>query len=152
MAPALRVAMRTAAAHTKASATSKADPKSSVEDDSQPQTNQSKTKGKKATASKSNQDSEPQEEARPEKHETKARDFQTFSSSAPKRLNDIAQAPPEFKKLPRKAPPKASSAPVDVISQTQKRMMELERDKVIQRYRALKEGKRKLALGGTDPS
>lgn len=150
LAPALRVAMRTSAAHAKAVATAKADPKSSP--DEAKTTNETKIKSKKPTPSKSDTQRKPQTETGPEDHDTRPREFQTYSSSAPKRLNDIAQAPPEFKKLPRKAPPKASSGPIDIVSQAQKRMMELERDKVIQRYRAFKEGKRKLAAGRIDSS
>ncbi|KZP08808.1 hypothetical protein FIBSPDRAFT_964448 [Athelia psychrophila] len=84
----------------------------------------------------------------------RATEFQKISTSAPRRLNDIAQAPPEFKKLPRgakevdKLKPKgaAGTGKEGVLSMAQKLMMEEEREKVIARYRALKE--RRRAEGG----
>lgn len=81
------------------------------------------------------------------KPRTKALDFEKYSSSRPKRLNDIAQAPPVLKHLPRGARANASSGGKaagkadSVVSAAQKRMMELEREKAITRYRALRESK-----------
>jgi len=70
------------------------------------------------------------------------RDFARTLSSAPKRLNDIAQAPPSLHAGPRlQRKVKDSSKDDGVISNAQKRMMELEREKAITRYRALKEAK-----------
>lgn len=70
------------------------------------------------------------------------KEFAENSSSAPRRLNDIAQAPPEFKKLPRgAAAPKGgigSGKREGVLSMAQKSMMEQEREKAIARYRELK--------------
>lgn len=64
-------------------------------------------------------------------------DFVPVNTSQPKRLNDIAQAPPEFKKLPRGA--SAFSSKKDAgLSMAQKLMMEKERENAIARYRALK--------------
>ncbi|KAL5507411.1 hypothetical protein ACEPAH_6867 [Sanghuangporus vaninii] len=88
-------------------------------------------------------------------------DFLRVSSSAPKRLNDVVQAPPELRPAPRlrrlaenlqhkKAQGRLGSAIEDeqkdggVITLQQKRMMELEREKAINRYRALKEAKQKV--------
>ena len=85
-----------------------------------------------------------------------------MATSAPKRLNDIVQAPPELKVAPRlkrmaaAAQNKKKGAANDdseedvgsgVVSAAQKRMMELEREKAIQRYRALKEAKMKGLRG-----
>ncbi|OCB89384.1 hypothetical protein A7U60_g3475 [Sanghuangporus baumii] len=87
--------------------------------------------------------------------------FLRVSSSAPKRLNDVVQAPPELRPAPRlrrlaeksqhqKAQGRRGSAIEDeegdggVITLQQKRMMELEREKAINRYRALKEAKLKV--------
>ncbi|KDR77524.1 hypothetical protein GALMADRAFT_138620 [Galerina marginata CBS 339.88] len=71
------------------------------------------------------------------------KEFQSTLSSAPKRLNDVAQAPPELKKLPR-----GSSIAIGkrdgVLSMSQKVMMEQERDKAIARYRELKASRRQL--------
>jgi hypothetical protein len=71
-------------------------------------------------------------------------EFKKASTSAPKRVNDIVQAPPQIKHLPRNAKKivaasgkgKKSDA---VVSMAQKAMMEAERENVIQRYRELKE-------------
>ncbi|TDL25433.1 hypothetical protein BD410DRAFT_639513 [Rickenella mellea] len=79
---------------------------------------------------------------------TSKTDFDKLLSSAPKRLNDIAQAPPTFKSLPRGAKQASQNAKKDgersksdVISMAQKAMMEVEREKAIERYRAMKEAK-----------
>jgi hypothetical protein len=86
------------------------------------------------------------------KHEGRPTEFQKSSTSAPRRLNDIAQAPPEFKKLPRGAKDRADNSKAvsgrdGVLSMKQKLMMEEERDKVIARYRALK-ARRRIEGGG----
>ena len=52
-----------------------------------------------------------------DKHADRPKEFQQASTSAPRRLNDIAQAPPDLKKLPRGAKKRASSfAPLDRTS------------------------------------
>ena len=71
----------------------------------------------------------------------KPKEFCIASTSAPRRLNDIAQEPPQFSKLPRGA--KTGKDPsqtnmTGVLSMAQKVMMEEEREKVIKRYRELK--------------
>lgn len=71
-------------------------------------------------------------------------EFAKASTSVPKSVNDIVQAPPQIKHLPRNANKivaasgkgKKSDA---VVSMAQKAMMEAERENVIQRYRELKE-------------
>ncbi|OJT13506.1 hypothetical protein TRAPUB_9971 [Trametes pubescens] len=88
---------------------------------------------------------------RPEtKHDGKAKEFERVSSSAPKRLNDIVQAPPQIKQLPRKAkklaaaggsPKSGISLKDGVLSMAQKAMMEEERDRVIRLYREMKRRK-----------
>ena len=77
------------------------------------------------------------------RHVTK--EFQVVSTSAPRRLNDIAQEPPIIKKLPRGAA-KNDAAPSGVLSMAQKAMMEEERDKAVRHYRELKA--RKLRENG----
>ena len=76
------------------------------------------------------------------KHAGRPKEFQVASSSIPRRLNDIAKAPPEFKKFPRGA---SSSSTVvttgraeGVLSMSQKLMIDQERTIVIARYRELK--------------
>ncbi|KAF5374159.1 hypothetical protein D9615_008863 [Tricholomella constricta] len=83
-----------------------------------------------------------------DKHAGKAKEFQKTSSSAPRRLNDVAQAPPEFKRLPRGAVSAASdgfgSGKRDgVLSMAQRQMMEKERENAITRYREMKARQRK---------
>lgn len=71
-------------------------------------------------------------------------EFAKTSTSAPKSVNDIVQAPPQIKHLPRNAQKivaasgkgKKSDA---VVSMAQKAMMEVERENAIHRYRELKE-------------
>jgi len=78
-------------------------------------------------------------------HIDRPKEFKTTSSSAPRRLNDIAQAPPEFKQLPRgavKKPSEGADTAGGVISMAQKLMMEQEREKAILRYRQLKASRR----------
>jgi len=81
------------------------------------------------------------------------KEFATTSSAAPRRLNDVAMAPPELKKLPRGAAKQHSlaggkvkagaSAGAGVLSMAQRAMMEVERENAIRRYREMKERKAK---------
>ena len=74
-----------------------------------------------------------------DKHAGRPKEFQVASSSAPRRLNDIAKAPPEFKKLPRGASSTTVTGKADgVLSMSQKLMMDQERTMAIARYRELK--------------
>ncbi|KAF5360518.1 hypothetical protein D9756_004503 [Leucocoprinus leucothites] len=67
------------------------------------------------------------------------KEFAELSTSAPRRLNDIAHAPPEFKKTPRGAKHAGTGAKREgILSMAQKSMMEQEREKAIARYRMLK--------------
>ncbi|KAI1791915.1 hypothetical protein LXA43DRAFT_888471 [Ganoderma leucocontextum] len=80
------------------------------------------------------------------------KDFEKVNTSAPKRLNDVVQAPPELKKLPRKAKKLAamggaakstgaSSLKEGVLSMAQKAMMEEERERAIRLYREMRKSK-----------
>ena len=69
-------------------------------------------------------------------------DFKRATTSAPKRLNDIVQAPPEII-VPSRIKKATKEDKSVVFSAAHKRMMELERDKAIKRYRQLKEAKLK---------
>lgn len=81
----------------------------------------------------------------------KATEFERLSTSAPRRLNDIVQAPPDLKKLPRgaKQRPKALKDPAGgegtlrqgALSMAQKAMLEEERLKAIKLYREMKMAK-----------
>jgi len=73
------------------------------------------------------------------KHAGRPKEFQVASSSVPRRLNDIAKAPPEFKKFPRGASSSTVTGRADgVLSMSQKLMMDQERTMAIARYRELK--------------
>jgi len=106
---------------------------------------QSNTPGKSSEKKKSSglPESKPQAIEPP----AKQRDFDRLASSAPKRLNDIAQAPPQLSigsrlKSKVNGSPNSSGLKCDnVVSDAQKRMMDLEREKAIARYRALKSAK-----------
>ena len=102
----------------------------------------------------------------PKTKSEKPTEFPQISSSAPKRLNDVAQAPPELKvsRLKSKidainlandsdgsAEPEATAqkrksrnSKLDVLTPAQRRLMELERERAVKRYRMLKEAKLKV--------
>lgn len=84
-------------------------------------------------------------------HDGRPKEFATTSSAAPRRLNDIATAPPELKRLPRGATTRTQrggrgsdgggKAKAGVLSMAQRVMMEAERENAIRRYREMKERK-----------
>ncbi|KAI0259928.1 hypothetical protein BC834DRAFT_926055 [Gloeopeniophorella convolvens] len=81
-----------------------------------------------------------------DKHRDRPKEFATTSSAAPRRLNDVAMAPPELKRL-------RAARRSGVLSMAQRAMMETEREKAIQRYREMKERKARgsgRTLGGDD--
>ncbi|TFK38947.1 hypothetical protein BDQ12DRAFT_665740 [Crucibulum laeve] len=109
-----------------------------------------KAKGKPTSEAKQNDTPEPSPPPLVvDKHAHKAKEFQKSSTSAPRRLNDIAQAPPEIKKVPRGAD-KSMFGKRDVLSIAQKSMMEQEREKVVARYRQLKANRRIAGEGGDE--
>jgi len=82
-------------------------------------------------------------------------EFEKVSTSAPKRVNDIVQAPPQIKHLPRNAKKIVATSGKGrksdaVISMAQKAMMEAERENVIRRYRELKERRLKQQQKSSD--
>ncbi|KAL1742711.1 hypothetical protein HDZ31DRAFT_65733 [Schizophyllum fasciatum] len=86
------------------------------------------------------------EQAANDKHADRPKEFQQSSTAAPRRLNDIAQAPPDLKKLPRgaaKSTPAKTLRSEGVVSMAQKVRMEEEREKAIERYRLLRASQRK---------
>ncbi|KAF8148224.1 hypothetical protein B0H34DRAFT_668922 [Crassisporium funariophilum] len=101
-----------------------------------------KAKQSKLKSAVTEKDSKPTRDSPPpppeiDKHAGRPKEFQTVSSSTPRRLNDIAQAPPELKKLPRGAG-SVTGKRDGVLSMSQKLLMEEERTKAIARYRELK--------------
>ncbi|KAI0730507.1 hypothetical protein C8Q76DRAFT_329303 [Earliella scabrosa] len=111
---------------------------------------QSRKGSTKETSESEDDDGRSRQKAR--KTEDKPKDFEKVSTSAPKRLNDIVQAPPEIKKLPRKAKKLAAQSGLQkgggtkslsegVLSMAQKAMLEGERERAIRLYREMKKGK-----------
>lgn len=83
-----------------------------------------------------------------------AKEFAKASTSIPRRLNDVVQAPPSLTTLRLSARKLqqgiGASNRDDVLSMAQRSLMEREREKAIQRYRQLKATKHKLlAVKGT---
>ncbi|KAL4080863.1 hypothetical protein J3A83DRAFT_4056239, partial [Scleroderma citrinum] len=68
----------------------------------------------------------------------KGREFLKASTATPRRLNDIAQAPPEITKFPRGRQQPRKDKSSGVLTMAQKVMMEEEREKAIKHYRELK--------------
>jgi hypothetical protein len=84
-----------------------------------------------------------------DKHAGRPTEFQVTSSSVPRRLNDIAKAPPEFKKFPRGAASSTITGRADgVLSMSQKLMMDQERTMAIARYRELKADRQQAGDNG----
>ncbi|KAF5345673.1 hypothetical protein D9758_013067 [Tetrapyrgos nigripes] len=126
--------------------------------EAQAQQQQRKTKktGRGADSGSSDDDYDDAETPHRPEHKPKSRvtDFETYSTSAPRRLNDIAQAPPQLKPLKarggsRSGPDGLSTGKANaatgtgkkhegVLSMAQKQMMEVEREKAVKRYRELK--------------
>ncbi|KAI0337398.1 hypothetical protein BDW22DRAFT_954699 [Trametopsis cervina] len=80
------------------------------------------------------------------------KEFTSYKASAPRRLNDIALAPPELSKLPRGAKAaaaarnsvsgtKSTSLREGALSMAQKAILEEERERVIKAYREMKKGR-----------
>jgi hypothetical protein len=73
------------------------------------------------------------------------KEFAKVSTSTPRRLNDIAQAPPEIKEFPRAAMKVNTPKREGVLSMAQKSSMDQEREKAIARYRMLKASRQLIA-------
>ncbi|TFK82943.1 hypothetical protein K466DRAFT_647822 [Polyporus arcularius HHB13444] len=112
-----------------------------------------RTKGRKRIRAGDELDSDDDPSPRKAKaKEAGPKDFEKISTSAPKRLNDIVQAPPNIKQLPRKAKKLAAqggsqkdaggqSLSDGVRSMAQKAMLEEERERAIRLYREMKKGR-----------
>lgn len=83
-------------------------------------------------------------ESVPKPQPSPIKEFTKSNTSAPRRLNDIAQAPPDLNHPRLAAKVKAAHGSLaygkreGVVSMAQKLMMEQERDRVIKRYRELR--------------
>lgn len=131
----VRAAMQTSSAVTR-----KAKKEEATSKGKQPETNPNKKKAKAKAKGDSQDDSEEEARSPP----PRPKDFTTLSTSAPRRLNDIVQAPPEIKKLPRGAKVKnqttsSQSLKDGVLSMAQKAMLEEERERAIRLYREMKQ-------------
>ncbi|KAG8733622.1 hypothetical protein FRC11_004550 [Ceratobasidium sp. 423] len=69
------------------------------------------------------------------------REFASVSSSAPKRLNQVALAPPMLTKGPRGSGVGKSGGKAPAVSMARKLVLERERERAIEQYRALKAAK-----------
>jgi hypothetical protein len=91
-----------------------------------------------------------------DKHASRLKEFARTSSAAPRRLNDIAQAPPELSSFARKKSSTntpagkagGKSTKASILSPVQQLAMAAAREDAVQRYRALKASRR--AAGGGD--
>ena len=82
--------------------------------------------------------------------------FAKASTSAPRSVNDVVQAPPQISRLPRNAKRIVAASGKGkksdtVISMAQKVAMEAERENAIQRYRELKERRLEQRQKNIDP-
>lgn len=113
---------------------------------------QQDSSGKAALTSPSNADegkSKPKDSASSaaDANVASAKEFAKASTSVPRRLNDVVQAPPSLTTLrlsTRKLQQGIGASNRDVLSIAQRSLMEREREKAIQRYRELKATKHKL--------
>ncbi|KAJ7038770.1 hypothetical protein C8F04DRAFT_348060 [Mycena alexandri] len=86
-----------------------------------------------------------------DKHASRPKEFARTSSAAPRRLNDIALAPPELSALARKATTKSSAFTTKgsgVLSPAQQLQMAAAREAAVARYREMKAAKRAAGEGG----
>ncbi|KAK7001739.1 hypothetical protein R3P38DRAFT_3216006 [Favolaschia claudopus] len=95
-----------------------------------------------------------------DKHATRPKEFQHTSTAAPRRLNDIAQAPPDLSALARKAKLKSkdpnmgdktkTKSSSSILSPAQQLQMAAAREAAVARYREMKAARRAArgAAGG----
>ncbi|EJD48328.1 hypothetical protein AURDEDRAFT_162799 [Auricularia subglabra TFB-10046 SS5] len=106
-----------------------------------------KKPAKGATGSEDESDEATNRSAGPAKPLKNSEPPKEFARAAPGRVRDVVEAPPNLsndkftKKVKAKLGDRATSKPTDVVSAAHQRMMELEREKAIARYRALKAAK-----------
>jgi hypothetical protein len=177
MRPLVRSAMSSASAHARATKKeaiqAKADEKKNkkkgtdTNDETSPEATSEKTDGKaqpgtKGTKSKPKSTGSAETDAStPTKDKDAPRgktEFATTSTSAPRRLNDIAQAPPTFSRTPKERGNAATLARIlgtdskkatagqraeGVLSLAQRARMEEERERAVARYREMKAAKMK---------
>ncbi|KAI0084770.1 hypothetical protein BDY19DRAFT_969040 [Irpex rosettiformis] len=134
----------------KAASSQKKTSKDDSDNDDEPTKPTRSSKPKTSRTADDNTDSTDERPAQTQKPKTaRPTDFTSYSTSAPRRLNDIVQAPPELKKLPRGAKPRQAQTQTasgtgtkslreGVLSMAQKAMLEEERERVIKAYREMK--------------
>ncbi|KAJ7132645.1 hypothetical protein C8R46DRAFT_1015455 [Mycena filopes] len=117
--------------------------KSSPADASTPSNPKSNSKLKKAAAD------DDVDEAPVDKHASRPKEFARTSSAAPRRLNDIALAPPELKPIKTKAAnPAWTTKGSGVLSPAQQLQMAAAREAAVARYREMKAARRAAGEGG----
>ncbi|CAE6421521.1 unnamed protein product [Rhizoctonia solani] len=99
--------------------------------------NEENRKGKKRKRDESDDEDENMRKV----EERPVREFATVSSSAPKRLNEVAQAPPVLTKGPRGSRVGKDGGKAPVVSMARKVILERERTRAVDLYRALKASK-----------
>ncbi|CCM02150.1 uncharacterized protein FIBRA_04228 [Fibroporia radiculosa] len=142
----LREAMKSSSAHARRAKKERVSEKSSQ---SNAKSIAATPQSKKSEITMSESDNKPKSPALKETkaaQKSKLTEFAHLSTSTPKRLNDIVQAPPELKKLPRGAKPRLSATSgitlaQGAISMAQKAMLEEERERVVKLYREMKKAK-----------
>ncbi|KAJ7848037.1 hypothetical protein B0H14DRAFT_3867315 [Mycena olivaceomarginata] len=160
MRPLVRSAMQSSlvtvrAQHKKGSAPSESTPSSKSAPTTNSKSNNAHSKSNPKSSSAADADPKP---APPpiDKHASRPKEFARTSSAAPRRLNDIAQAPPELSSFARKKSSTntpagkagGKSTKASVLSPAQQLAMAAAREDAVQRYRALKASRR--AAGGGD--
>ncbi|KAJ7674135.1 hypothetical protein B0H17DRAFT_946946 [Mycena rosella] len=156
MRPLVRTAMQTSLATTRAER--KKTEKPSMKPPAAPAapTADSKSKPTKPNSKQPKDEDDDDDDEPADKHAGRPKEFARTSSAAPRRLNDIALAPPDLSAMARKAAAAAkrssggkATSKTSVLSPAQQLQMAAARDAAIGRYRELKAARR-LAGGGGD--
>ncbi|KAJ7776927.1 hypothetical protein DFH07DRAFT_911811 [Mycena maculata] len=157
MRPLVRSAVQASLATTRAerkktvsSSTSSTAPAAASASASTSTNSQQKSKSKQNPKSQAQPDSELEA---PDKHAGRPKEFARTSSAAPRRLNDIALAPPDLSAMKRlasksKSSGKNGSGKASVLSPAQALQMAAAREAAVARYREMKAARR--AAGGGD--
>ncbi|CAE6463357.1 unnamed protein product [Rhizoctonia solani] len=100
--------------------------------------NEEKRREKKETKKRKRDESDDEGEDAKGVEQRPVREFATVSSSAPRRLNEVAQAPPVLTKGPKRSGVGKDGGKAPAVSMARKVILERERARVVELYRALK--------------
>ncbi|ELU44890.1 hypothetical protein AG1IA_01081 [Rhizoctonia solani AG-1 IA] len=100
--------------------------------------NEEKRREKKETKKRKRDESDDEGEDAKGVEQRPVREFATVSSSAPRRLNEVAQAPPVLTKGPKGSGVGKDGGKAPAVSMARKVILERERARVVELYRALK--------------